>query len=62
MFGTTEFLHFNWGIDMSNWKITEPMNTKLNKIKKSNPEAFFYLYQTFAPSTQSQSLQTPIWG
>jgi len=27
------------------WIITEPMNTKLNKIKKFDPEAFFYLYQ-----------------
>ena len=27
--------------------ITEPMNTKLNKIKKTDPEAFFYLYQMF---------------
>jgi len=26
------------------WQITEPLNTKLNKIKKSDTEAFFYLY------------------
>jgi hypothetical protein len=30
---------------MKNRIITEPMNTKLNKIKKTDPEAFFYLYQ-----------------
>jgi hypothetical protein len=26
------------------WQITAPLNTKLNKIKKSDAEAFFYLY------------------
>lgn len=31
---------------MKDWNITDPMNTKLNKLKKSNPEAFFYLYKT----------------
>ncbi|MCH8317505.1 MAG: hypothetical protein IIA88_03270 [Bacteroidetes bacterium] len=25
--------------------IEQPFNTKLNKLKKSNPEAFFYWYQ-----------------
>jgi hypothetical protein len=32
--------------EMKDWNITEPMSTKLNKLKKSNPEAFFYLYKT----------------
>ncbi|KAA6325283.1 hypothetical protein EZS27_025485 [termite gut metagenome] len=31
--------------EMKDWLIKEPINTKLNKLKKSNPEAFFYLYQ-----------------
>jgi hypothetical protein len=44
-YGVTQFKHFNQNIDMKNLLIAEPMNTKLNKIKKSNPEAFFYLYQ-----------------
>jgi hypothetical protein len=39
-----QFHRFNPKIDMKNWTITKPMNTKLNKIKKSDPEAFFYLY------------------
>ncbi|NLA23705.1 MAG: nucleotidyl transferase AbiEii/AbiGii toxin family protein [Bacteroidales bacterium] len=30
---------------MKDWTISEPMNTKLNKLKKSNPEAFFYWYK-----------------
>lgn len=31
--------------EMKDWVIKEPANTKLNKLKKSNAEAFFYLYQ-----------------
>ena len=30
--------------EMIAWQIKEPINNKLNKLKKSNPEAFFYLY------------------
>jgi len=42
--GGKHFVHFAQDVEMKNWKIVEPMNSKLNKIKKSNPEAFFYLY------------------
>jgi hypothetical protein len=31
--------------DMKDWLIREPISTKLNKLKKTNAEAFFYLYQ-----------------
>ena len=31
--------------EMKDWLIKEPTNTKLNKLKKTNAEAFFYLYQ-----------------
>jgi len=31
--------------EMEDWLIKEPINTKLNKLKKSNIEAFFYLFQ-----------------
>jgi hypothetical protein len=30
---------------MKDWVISEPMNTRLNKLIKSNPEAFFYWYK-----------------
>lgn len=33
--------------ELKDWLITEPMNTKLNKLKKSNPEAFFYWYKIY---------------
>lgn len=36
---------FDKSVDMSKWTIQPPMDTKLNKIKKSKPEAFFYLWQ-----------------
>lgn len=32
---------------MKDWVISEPMNTRLNKLKRSNPEAFFYWYKIF---------------
>ena len=36
---------FSNALEMKDWTMTAPMNTKLNKLKKSNPEAFFYWYQ-----------------
>ena len=38
--------------ELKDWLIAEPMNTKLNKFKKSNPEAFFYWYKIYELSTQ----------
>jgi hypothetical protein len=32
-------------IDMTEWKIEHPYNTKLNKLKKTNPEAFYYWFK-----------------
>lgn len=32
---------------IKNWIIQEPLNSKLNKLKKSNPEAFFYWYKIY---------------
>ena len=33
--------------ELKDWSISEPLNNKLNKLKKSNPEAFFYWYKIF---------------
>jgi hypothetical protein len=33
--------------EMVDWIIEQPFNTKLNKLKKSNPEAFFYWYNIY---------------
>ncbi|MDR0294823.1 MAG: nucleotidyl transferase AbiEii/AbiGii toxin family protein [Prevotellaceae bacterium] len=32
---------------LKDWTIGSPLNTKLNKLKKSNPEAFFYWYKIY---------------
>lgn len=34
-------------LQLKNWQIGEPLNNKLNKLKKSNPEAFFYWHKIF---------------
>jgi len=46
-FGIKQFSRFRKEVDMKDWIITAPMNTKLNKIKKTDPEAFYYLYQIY---------------
>ena len=32
---------------MKDWLVDKPLNTKLNKLKNSNPEAFFYWYKIY---------------
>jgi len=39
------FERFNNPLVMKDWIIEAPMNTKLNRLKKNNPEAFFYWYK-----------------
>ncbi len=39
-------------LQMKDWLIAEPMNTKLNRLKKSNPEAFFYWYKIYELETK----------
>ena len=39
---------FESPVQIKDWSIGEPLNNKLNKLKKSNPEAFFYWYQIFS--------------
>lgn len=41
-------------LDLKDWEISNPMNTKLNKLKKSNPEAFFYWYKIYELTTQEK--------
>jgi hypothetical protein len=38
---------FEEPIQVKDWLIDTPMDTKLNKLKKNNPEAFFYWYQIY---------------
>ncbi|MCD4698516.1 MAG: nucleotidyl transferase AbiEii/AbiGii toxin family protein [Bacteroidales bacterium] len=37
---------------IKDWIIQEPLNNKLNKLKKSNPEAFFYWYKIYELTIQ----------
>lgn len=43
---------YNNPLQMKDWIIGEPMNTKLNRLKKSNPEAFFYWYKIYELTTK----------
>jgi hypothetical protein len=42
---TKEMQRFKNPLEIADWMIEQPYETKLNKLKKSNPEAFFYWYQ-----------------
>ena len=33
--------------ELTDWIIQQPFNTKLNKLKKTNPEAFYYWYKIY---------------
>ena len=35
--------------------IDKPLNSKLNKYKKNNPEAFFYWYKIYELMTKNQN-------
>lgn len=39
---------------IKDWIIQAPMNNKLNKLKKSNPEAFFYWYKIYKLTIQEK--------
>lgn len=34
-------------LQLKDWLVGEPLNNKMNKLKKSNPEAFFYWYKIY---------------
>jgi predicted nucleotidyltransferase component of viral defense system len=42
---------FENAAQIKDWQIGAPMNTKLNKLKKSSPEAFFYWYKIYELQT-----------
>jgi len=44
----TAIERYNKKTDMTAWQIEQPNNTKLNKLKKTNPEAFFYWFKYFS--------------
>ena len=44
---STEIEKFENPLQIKDWLITDTHNNKLNKLKKSNPEAFFYWFKIF---------------
>jgi len=48
----TKIERYSNPLQMKEWTIGEPMNTKLNRLKKSNPEAFFYWYKIYELTTK----------
>ncbi|MFW5805530.1 MAG: nucleotidyl transferase AbiEii/AbiGii toxin family protein [Bacteroidales bacterium] len=44
-YNSKEIVRFNNPLQMKEWEISYPMWPKLNRLKKSNPEAFFYWYK-----------------
>ena len=49
---TSTLERFEPGIDMKDWIIEQPFNTRVNKLKKSDPEAFFYWYKMYEISNR----------
>ncbi len=47
----TKIEKFDNPMQIKDWMISNPSYNKLNKLKKSNPEAFFYWYKTIELST-----------
>jgi hypothetical protein len=44
---TSKIAHFKNPMEVKDWMIERPFETRLNKLKKSNPEAFFYWYLVY---------------
>ena len=42
--GINQKVLFDPAIDMRTWQVSQPSDTRINKVKKSSPEGFFYLY------------------
>jgi hypothetical protein len=45
--GNNNIVHFENAQQIIEWQIEAPQDTRLNKLKKTNPEAFFYWYQVY---------------
>ena len=44
---TKEIHRFNNPLEIANWTIEQPFETRLNKLKKTSAQAFFYWYRTY---------------
>jgi hypothetical protein len=57
--GETSFVRFEDAEQVSSWNIEAPLDTRLNKLKKTNPEAFFYWYQIYTLSAKAPAPARP---
>lgn len=55
-FNKDEIEKYNNPLQMKDWIIDKPLNSKLNKLKKSNPEAFFYWYKIYKLKTENETI------
>ncbi len=46
-FDKSDIQKFSDAQEVKDWVIEQPFNTRVNKLKKSNPEAFFYWYKIY---------------
>lgn len=53
--GETRIERFQDASQVTDWTIEQPFETKLNKLKKTNPEAFFYWYQVYLLQNKSKT-------
>ena len=51
--GEKNFVRFKNAEQIIHWNIEAPLDTRLNKLKKNNPEAFFYWYQVYLLSVMA---------
>ena len=56
----SSFDKFDNAQQLKDWAISKPFNTKLNKLKKSNPEAFFYWYKIY--EFEKKKSDRAMWG
>jgi predicted nucleotidyltransferase component of viral defense system len=45
--GTAKIERYNNAQEIAAWELKQPLETRLNKLRKTNPEAFFYWYKSF---------------
>ena len=54
--GEITFERFSDPMEIKDWIIEQPFYTRLNKLKKSNPEAFFYWFKIYELETERENV------
>jgi hypothetical protein len=56
--GEKTIKHFTEPMEIKDWHVVNQRYNKLNKLKKSNPEAFYYWYQALTLLNLSEEIQS----